>query len=73
MLGLKCRKPNTELQKAFMDKGLLTVAAGDNVVRLLPPLIISEDEAMDAVARIEAVCAELSPKGASGKKEVSAS
>ncbi len=73
MLGLKCVKPNTELQKAFMDKGLLTVAAGDNVVRLLPPLIISEDEAMDAVARIEAVCAELSTKSTAGKEEVSAS
>jgi len=73
MLGLKCKKPNTELQKAFMDKGLLTVAAGDNVVRLLPPLIISEDEAMEAVARIEAVCAALSSGEGAGKEKVSAS
>ncbi len=61
MLGLKCKLPNTDIQRALMDKGLLTVAAGDNVVRLLPPLIISEDEAADAISRIEAVCAALSP------------
>jgi acetylornithine/N-succinyldiaminopimelate aminotransferase len=59
-LGLKCKAPNTDIQKALMAKGLLTVAAGDNVVRLLPPLIISEDEAADAVSRIESVCAALS-------------
>jgi acetylornithine/N-succinyldiaminopimelate aminotransferase len=38
---------------------MITVAAGDNVVRLLPPLIISEDEIADAVQRIERACARL--------------
>jgi len=73
MLGLECVQPNSELQKAFMDKGLLTVAAGDNVVRLLPPLIITEEEAMDAVARIEDVCAQRSGKHAAGAEKASAS
>ena len=67
MLGLQCVVPNTHIQKALMDKGLLTVAAGDNVVRLLPPLIITEEEAADAVSRIEAVCAEVAAQLADKK------
>jgi acetylornithine/N-succinyldiaminopimelate aminotransferase len=38
---------------------MITVAAGDNVVRLLPPLIISEAELAEGVARLERVCARL--------------
>lgn len=67
LLGLKCKLPNTDIQKALMDNGLLTVAAGENVVRLLPPLIISEEEAAEAVSRIETVCAALSPASKAGK------
>ena len=54
MIGLKCRIPNTDLQAKLMANGLLTVGAGDNVVRLLPPLIIREreiDEALDILTR----------------------
>ena len=50
MLGLKCRIPNTELSARLLANGLLTVGAGDNVVRLLPPLIIGESEVDEAVA-----------------------
>ena len=42
LLGLKCRVPNTELAAAAREQKLLTVPAGDNVVRLLPPLTIDE-------------------------------
>ena len=52
MLGLKCRLPNTDLQKAAVAEGLLTVAAGDNVLRLVPPLIVSDAECMDAIVRL---------------------
>jgi acetylornithine/N-succinyldiaminopimelate aminotransferase len=38
---------------------MITVAAGDNVVRLLPPLIVSEEEVAEAVARIERACGRL--------------
>jgi acetylornithine/N-succinyldiaminopimelate aminotransferase len=51
MLGLKCRIPNTEMQSACVEEGLLTVAAGDNVLRLVPPLIVSAAECDEAVAR----------------------
>ncbi len=42
IVGLKAKVPNGELQDAFMAEGLLTVAAGDNVVRLVPPLVITD-------------------------------
>jgi acetylornithine/N-succinyldiaminopimelate aminotransferase len=48
LIGLKAKVPNTDLVAAFRDKGLLTVGAGDNVVRLLPPLIVSEDDMRQA-------------------------
>jgi acetylornithine/N-succinyldiaminopimelate aminotransferase len=59
LLGLKAVVPSTELVTALRDQKLLTVGAGENVVRLLPPLIVSEDEIADAVARIERACVEL--------------
>ena len=54
ILGLKAVVPNAELQDAFAAEGLLTVAAGDNVVRLVPPLVISDadiDAAVEMIAR----------------------
>ncbi len=52
ILGLKGAVPNTELQDAFAAEGLLSVAAGDNVVRLVPPLVISDEDVDAAVAMI---------------------
>ena len=52
ILGLKARIPNMELQQAFMAEGLLTVAAGDNVVRLVPPLVLTDADVDTAVAMI---------------------
>ena len=42
MIGLKCICPVTDFVTACREEGLLTVPAGDNVMRLLPPLIIDE-------------------------------
>jgi acetylornithine/N-succinyldiaminopimelate aminotransferase len=56
MLGLKCKVPNTKLLEALRAEKLLTVQAGDNVVRLLPPLIIGEDEIEHAIASLDAAC-----------------
>ena len=47
---------------ALLDQNLLTVGAGDNVVRLLPPLIAGEAEIMEAVQKISAACAQLNAK-----------
>ena len=64
MIGLKCKVANTALAAACMDEGLMVVGAGDNVVRLLPPLTITEDEIGEAVSRIENACRALRKQGA---------
>ncbi len=57
MLGLKCVVPNTELVAKLREEGLLTVGAAENVVRLLPPLIIEETQVEEAAEAIERTCA----------------
>jgi len=64
MLGLKCKVPNLDVVQAGYDRQLLTVPAADNVVRLLPPLTITEEEMAEAVARLDAAAAALTPKEA---------
>ncbi|HZV22111.1 MAG TPA: aspartate aminotransferase family protein [Hyphomicrobiales bacterium] len=59
MLGLKCKTPNTELSSLLFAERLLTVGAGDNVIRLLPPLIVTEPEIKEACARIDNACMKL--------------
>lgn len=56
MLGLKCGISNQSLVKALAAERMLTVQAGDNVVRLLPPLIIGDSEIELACAKIDAAC-----------------
>ncbi|KQT52329.1 MULTISPECIES: aspartate aminotransferase family protein [unclassified Aureimonas] len=60
LLGIKAKVQNTALIAEIRDHGVLTVPAGDNVVRLLPPLIITADEVREALARIEAAVSSLS-------------
>ncbi|MBC8037195.1 MAG: aspartate aminotransferase family protein [Rhizobiales bacterium] len=64
MMGVKCRIPNTDLQAAALDQHLLTIAAGDNVVRLLPPLVVTDADIADAVRRLEQACRSLEAKAA---------
>lgn len=59
MLGLKCKVPNLKLLEALRSEKLLTVQAGDNVVRLLPPLIVGEAEIDAACAKLDAACVAL--------------
>ena len=59
MLGLKCKIPNTDVANAFFDQKLLTVGAGENVVRLLPPLIITPEHIDLAMRKIDAACEKL--------------
>jgi acetylornithine/N-succinyldiaminopimelate aminotransferase len=59
LIGLRTLVPNGEVVDALRAQKLLTVAAGDNVVRLLPPLIVSEEEIADAIARIDRACVQL--------------
>ncbi len=44
IVGLKCVVPNAEVQEAFTAEGLLSVGAGDNVIRLVPPLVVTDED-----------------------------
>ncbi|MDO5622157.1 MAG: aspartate aminotransferase family protein [Paracoccus sp. (in: a-proteobacteria)] len=53
MLGLKCRVAPSEMVNAAYAEHLLTVAAADNVLRLLPPLNIPDADITEALARLD--------------------
>ncbi|MEL6277465.1 MAG: aspartate aminotransferase family protein [Pseudomonadota bacterium] len=59
MLGLKCKTANVDVVNSAREKGLLLVPAGDNVVRVLPPLIIEQAEIDEALRRLEAAATSL--------------
>jgi acetylornithine/N-succinyldiaminopimelate aminotransferase len=63
MIGLKCKVPNGDVVSRLFENGLLAVAAGDNVVRLVPPLIIGESEVDAAVAILGKTAADLDRRG----------
>ncbi len=60
MLGLKCAMPNTDVLAKARAQGLLLAPGGDNVVRLLPPLTIGEEEISAACKALETAAEELS-------------
>ncbi|QRM28831.1 aspartate aminotransferase family protein [Microvirga sp. VF16] len=57
IVGLRTVVPNTDFVKAARDQKLIVIGAGDNVVRLLPPLIITEADLAEAIDRLDAACA----------------
>jgi acetylornithine/N-succinyldiaminopimelate aminotransferase len=59
LVGLRAAVPNGELVDALRAEKMITVAAGDNVVRLLPPLIVTDAEIAEGVNRLERACARL--------------
>src|SRR5436305_7121296 len=60
LIGVKAVTPSSDLVTALRAEKLLTVGAGENVVRFLPPLIVNEAEIEESVARLERACATLS-------------
>ncbi len=56
MLGIKCKVPNTAFQAEALKQKLLVIGAGDNVVRLLPPLIITDADVSEAMTKLMAAC-----------------
>ncbi len=64
LLGLKCKAPNTAVNGALRQEEMLAVPAGDNVVRLLPPLNVTDDEIREALSRIHAAAKGLSEAAA---------
>jgi len=65
MLGLKCKLPPADLVRAGYDALVITVPAADNVLRLLPPLTITEDEIGEAVARLDTAAGAVTPSASS--------
>lgn len=63
LIGIKAKGLNTDLLMAMRAEHLLGVPAGDNVVRLLPPLVVTAEEARDGLARIERAAEALSKSG----------
>jgi acetylornithine/N-succinyldiaminopimelate aminotransferase len=61
MLGLRCVVPSGGLVDRARAHGMLTVGAADNVVRLLPPLIIDEGHVDEAIRVLDAACRDLAP------------
>src|SRR3984893_6481396 len=60
LVGLRLVVPSGDLVKELREQKLIAVAAGDNVVRLLPPLTVTDDELSEGVRRIDRACARLS-------------
>jgi acetylornithine/N-succinyldiaminopimelate aminotransferase len=66
IMGLRTVVPNTAFVSAARDQKLIVIGAGDNVVRLLPPLIISEADLGEAINRLDAACAAIEAEQQTG-------
>jgi len=66
MVGMKCVPTNMDVVAKLTEGGLLTVAAGNNVVRLVPPLIIEDSHVDEAVAIIEKAAQALESESEAG-------
>lgn len=64
MMGIRCKVPNTDFQKAALDQHLLIIGAGDNVVRLLPPLVVTDADIDEAVNCLDRACRSFEAKAA---------
>jgi len=60
MIGLRMLVDNSNFIKKLMDNRMLTVKAEENVVRLFPPLVVSNKELDEAIHKIEAACKDIS-------------
>jgi len=66
MLGLKCKPANIDVVNASYANQVITVPAADNVIRLLPPLTISDEDIAEAITRLEQTAATFdSPRSSS--------
>jgi acetylornithine/N-succinyldiaminopimelate aminotransferase len=69
LMGLRMVLPASEMVDELRAEKMITVAAGDNVVRLLPPLIIGEHEISEAITRIDRACTRLAQAHARPAKQ----
>jgi acetylornithine/N-succinyldiaminopimelate aminotransferase len=57
LIGIKLKVPPASFAEAALDQRLLVIPAGDNVVRVMPPLIVADEEIAEGVRRLDAACA----------------
>ena len=62
LLGLKCVLPAGDVQAACTEQGLLCVTAGDNVLRLAPPLVVTDADIDAALGMLRAAATALAAK-----------
>jgi len=63
LIGVECKGTNTDMVKKLEGKGLLTVAAGNNVVRFIPPLIVEKSHIDEAITLLYEACEEMGKQG----------
>ena len=61
MLGIKCKVTNSDVVTAGYAQQVITVPAADNVIRLLPPLNITDDEIAEAISRLDHAASSITP------------
>ncbi len=69
LIGLRALVPAGELVDAMRAEKMIAVSAGDNVVRLLPPLIVSEQEVAEGIARLDRACNAISRAGKAARTQ----
>jgi len=63
MIGIKCVGDSADFRGKLHEAGLLSVGAAENVIRLLPPLIIEQHHIDEAIGVLSAVCAKIEEDG----------
>jgi acetylornithine/N-succinyldiaminopimelate aminotransferase len=56
LVGLKLKVPPADFAEAALAEKILVIPAGDNVVRLVPPLVVSNEEIAEGLRRLDAAC-----------------
>ena len=59
MLGLKCKALNMDVVNAGYENLVITVPAADNVIRLLPPLTLTDEDISEACARLDSAATQV--------------
>ncbi len=64
LLGMKCVIPQGEVQGACVAEGLLAITAGDNVLRLAPPLVLTDADIEEALTMLHRAARRCLPSAA---------
>lgn len=59
MQGLVCEKPVGAVAKAALEKGLIVISAGSNVIRMVPPLVVEEKHVDEMIGKLDEVLSEI--------------